>query len=67
MPQLDVDGASLFYDQTGPAGAPPILFSNSLGTTLEMWDRQTRALAGHYRVIRYDTRGHGRSTASSPG
>ena len=46
----------------GPAGAPAILLSNSLGTTLAMWDAQVPALAERYRVIRYDTRGHGRSS-----
>ncbi len=61
MPLIDVDGAALFYDETGPADAPVVLFSNSLGATLEMWDAQARALAGRWRVIRYDTRGHGRS------
>ena len=45
----------------GPAGAPAIIFSNSLGATLEMWDEQARALSGEWRVVRYDTRGHGRS------
>jgi len=43
----------------GPADGPPILLSNSLGTTTEMWDPQIPALAEHFRVIRYDTRGHG--------
>ena len=45
----------------GPADGPPLLLSNSLGTTTEMWDPQIPALAEHFRVIRYDTRGHGGS------
>ncbi len=45
----------------GPEGAPVVMFSNSLGTTLEMWDDQAAALADRYRVLRFDTRGHGRS------
>ncbi len=44
----------------GPADAPVLVLSNSLGTTHEMWDRQLPALAG-FRVLRYDSRGHGRS------
>jgi 3-oxoadipate enol-lactonase/4-carboxymuconolactone decarboxylase len=36
-------------------------FSNSIGTTVEMWNAQVRALADRYRCLRYDTRGHGRS------
>ena len=43
----------------GPADGPPLLLSNSLGTATEMWDPQIPALAEHFRVIRYDTRGHG--------
>jgi 3-oxoadipate enol-lactonase len=43
----------------GPADAPPVLLSNSLGTTSEMWDPQVPALSERYRVVRYDTRGHG--------
>ena len=45
----------------GRAGAPPLVFSNSLGTTLEMWDPQVGPLAERFRVVRYDRRGHGRS------
>nr|WP_315182302.1 3-oxoadipate enol-lactonase [uncultured Albidiferax sp.] len=45
----------------GDAAAPALILSNSLGTTLEMWDPQVAAFSEHYRVIRYDTRGHGGS------
>lgn len=45
----------------GPAGAPVLLLSNSLGTDLGMWDTQIPALTAHFRVLRYDTRGHGAS------
>jgi len=51
----------LHYRVDGPDGAPALVFSNSLGTTLEMWDAQADALAGAWRVVRYDQRGHGRS------
>ncbi len=61
MPLINALGTHLFYDLTGPADAPVIVFSNSIGATLEMWDEQARDLAPHYRVLRYDTRGHGRS------
>jgi 3-oxoadipate enol-lactonase len=40
---------------------PPLVLSNSLGATLQMWDPQMKALSEHFRVVRYDTRGHGRS------
>ena len=43
----------------GPADAPVVVFSNSLGTTLEMWDDQAAALADRFRVLRFDTAGTG--------
>jgi 3-oxoadipate enol-lactonase len=45
----------------GPAEAPVLLLANSLGATLHMWDPQVPRLAEHFRVVRFDTRGHGRS------
>jgi len=45
----------------GPDLAPAVFLSPSLGTTWEMWDELTAVLAPTYRVIRFDTRGHGRS------
>jgi 3-oxoadipate enol-lactonase len=50
----------------GTEGRPVVVLSNSLGTNLSMWDPQIPALAPHFRVLRYDTRGHGRS-AVPPG
>lgn len=46
---------------TGPADAPVVVLSNSLGSTTSMWDAQADSLAEHFRVVRYDTRGHGGS------
>jgi len=51
----------IHVDVQGPPDAPAIIFSNSLGATLEMWDGQVQALSAEWRVVRYDTRGHGRS------
>lgn len=45
----------------GPDDAPVLLLSNSLGADLSMWDPQVPALTEQFRVVRYDTRGHGRS------
>ncbi|HTZ04824.1 MAG TPA: 3-oxoadipate enol-lactonase [Gaiellaceae bacterium] len=45
----------------GPEDAPVLVLSNSLGTTLELWDSNVAALAHHRRVLRYDQRGHGGS------
>ncbi|HEX6797849.1 MAG TPA: 3-oxoadipate enol-lactonase [Ktedonobacterales bacterium] len=57
------NGVRLRYRDEGPREAPAIVFSNSLGTDLRMWEPQARTLAGSFRVVRYDTRGHGRSDA----
>jgi 3-oxoadipate enol-lactonase len=46
---------------TGPEHAPPLVLSNSLGSSLAMWDAQAPALAERFRLIRYDIRGHGQS------
>jgi 3-oxoadipate enol-lactonase len=51
------------YREAGPADAPVVLLSNSLGATRGMWDPQVPVLAERYRVITYDTRGHGESPA----
>jgi 3-oxoadipate enol-lactonase len=49
------------HEVTGPADAPPLVLSNSLGADLRMWDPQAEALAERFRLVRYDTRGHGGS------
>lgn len=64
---LDINGINFRVKIDGPEGAPHLLLVNSLSTTLEMWDEQIPNLAGHFRVIRYDQRGHGgTSTPSGP-
>ncbi len=55
------DGIALRYRLDGAAGAPALVFSNSLGTDLHMWDAQVAALGDAFRIVRYDTRGHGGS------
>ena len=45
----------------GRPGAPVVVLSNSLGSTHRMWDAQISDLQEHFRVVRYDTRGHGDS------
>ena len=49
------------HNVTGPDDAPVLVLSNSLGTTYEMWDQQAERLAERFRLVRYDTRGHGGS------
>lgn len=66
MPIATINGTTIHYRTDGERSLPCVVFSNSLGTGLDMWQAQADALAGRYRVVRYDTRGHGLS-ASPPG
>jgi 3-oxoadipate enol-lactonase len=61
-----VNGTELHARIDGPDGAPWLVLSNSLGATLEMWEPQVAAFSREFRLLRYDTRGHGRS-AVPPG
>jgi 3-oxoadipate enol-lactonase len=53
----------LHHVDDGPAQAPVLVLSGSLGSTLEMWEPNVPALVRHFRVVRIDQRGHGRSPA----
>ena len=59
--KISANGISLNYEVDGPVGAPWITFSNSLAADLTMWDVQAKYFKDRYRVLRYDTRGHGKS------
>ena len=63
MTIVQANGIDIHTRWDGPEGAPVLLLSNSLGTRLEMWDDQMDVLTEHFRVLRYDSRGHGRSSA----
>lgn len=66
MPYLDLPFGKLHWREDGdPAGAP-IVFVNSLGTNLHLWDPVVAALPPGLRILRYDTRGHGDSDAPPP-
>jgi len=56
-----INGARLAYRLDGPADAPTVMLSNSLMSTMAMWEPQMPALTERYQVLRYDTRGHGES------
>jgi 3-oxoadipate enol-lactonase len=62
VPQIDLQNGTLNYTLTGVSNAPVLMFSNSLGTNLSMWDPQLEFLEPHYRILRYDMRGHGLSS-----
>ncbi|AEI63538.1 3-oxoadipate enol-lactonase [Corallococcus macrosporus] len=55
------DGVRIAYRMDGASSLPVLVLSNSIGTTLHMWDGQIPALSRHFRVLRFDTRGHGAS------
>jgi 3-oxoadipate enol-lactonase len=63
MPFVDHAGCRLRYEVDGTPDGPALLFSNSLGTTVQLWEPQIPALSPYFRIIRYDTRGHGASEA----
>ena len=64
MPFIDANGTRFNYQIDGPAGAPVVVLSNSLGSNLSMWDSQVPALSQKFRVLRYDMRGHGVTTVT---
>jgi 3-oxoadipate enol-lactonase len=61
--KVKANGININYQIDGADGAPWIVFSNSLATTIAMWDEQAHALKNSYRVLRYDQRGHGGTDA----
>jgi 3-oxoadipate enol-lactonase len=63
MPKIQSNGAALNVETEGREDAPVLMLSNSLGTNLHMWDAQMPAFTQHFRVVRYDRRGHGQSDA----
>ena len=64
MPTVKIADGELNYRLDGPADAPVLVLSNSLGTDLHMWDAQVPSFSEHFRVLRYDTRGHGESSVT---
>ncbi|HEY7651050.1 MAG TPA: 3-oxoadipate enol-lactonase [Methylomirabilota bacterium] len=61
--KINANGIGVNYTLDGPAAAPVVTLSHSLATDLSMWDPQLKALTARYRVLRYDTRGHGGTDA----
>jgi len=62
MPFAEVNGTTLHYRFDGPEQGPAVMLSNALASDLTMWEFQVPALVeAGYRVLRYDSRGHGHS------
>src|SRR5688572_28034252 len=61
--KVTANGISINYTLEGPANAPVVTMSHSLATDLSMWDPTVPALKDRFRVLRYETRGHGQTDA----
>src|SRR5712692_7992547 len=61
--KISANGISMNYTFDGPADAPVVTMSHSLATDCGMWDPTVPALTGRFRVLRYETRGHGQTDA----
>lgn len=62
---MSTRSVDVHYELTGPPDAPVVVLAGPLGSTLEIWDPQVKALAEQFRVLRYDHRGHGGSPVAS--
>lgn len=57
--EITANGTTINYEIEGPENAPVLMFSNSLATSMAMWNDQVERLKDHYQILRYDNRGHG--------
>ena len=62
MAYAKLQDVTLYYEYEPLPAKPVLLLANSLGTNLSMWDRQCKALSRNFSLLRYDARGHGRSS-----
>lgn len=58
---IKANGIRVNYELSGKKGAPVVMLSHSLGSSLAMWDPQMDSLRSYFQVLRYDIRGHGGS------
>ncbi len=66
MQAININNLVMHVHDTGPKSGRALMFSNSLGTDLRIWDRLVALLPSDLRIIRYDMRGHGLSQAPEP-
>jgi 3-oxoadipate enol-lactonase len=64
LPVIETKDLHMHYELDGPSDAPALVLSNSLGTNLSLWDPQLPIFAKSFRVLRYDSRGHGQSSTT---
>ena len=61
--KASVNGIEINYEVSGKEGAPWLVLSHSLACTVRMWDPQVEAFQSKFRILNYDMRGHGATTA----
>jgi 3-oxoadipate enol-lactonase len=61
---VEANGIRINYELTGKEDAPVVMLSHSLACSMVMWNPQLKVLEPHFRVLRYDMRGHGNSDAT---
>ena len=66
MQVVEANGIYLNLRRDGTRGGPAVVFANSLGTDLRLWDDTVAALPPEFDAVRYDKRGHGLSSAPAP-
>ena len=62
MPELDIDGVTTYYEESG--SGPPLVLVHGLGASTALWSKVAPPLAEEFRVVGYDLRGSGRTLAS---
>ena len=66
MPFADLPHARIHYALSGDNSLPTLVLSNSLGTNFSIWNAQVAEFEKHFRLLRYDMRGHGQSSVPPP-
>lgn len=66
MKIAELQDIAIHYSDEGPEDGAPVVFVNSLGTDLRLWDKIVPTLPDTLRLIRFDKRGHGLSECSAP-
>src|SRR5262245_45424151 len=61
--KASVNGIEINYEVSGKEGAPWLVLSHSLACSVRMWDPQVEAFKGSWRILNYDMRGHGATSA----